>query len=76
MAFFYNPECGGHLISESGYIFSPNYPQNYKSNETCEWLIEVQEGHSIELTFQDVDLYLSNNCTKNYVKVTMKNVIG
>lgn len=57
------------MSSEDGSVFSPNYPQNYNKNETCEWLIEVSDGDSIDLTFEDVDLYTSENCSRNYVKV-------
>ncbi|CAH1989272.1 unnamed protein product [Acanthoscelides obtectus] len=61
--------CGGKFVATEGVITSPNYPQNYNKNETCEWMIDVDESHSVELVFEDVDLLLSNNCTFNYVKV-------
>ncbi|KAG5881771.1 hypothetical protein JTB14_021141 [Gonioctena quinquepunctata] len=61
--------CGGRFTATSGKIFSPNYPKNYNGNETCEYFISVDEGHSIELKFEDVDLFSSINCSTNYVKV-------
>lgn len=62
--------CGGHLSGEDGSIFSPNYPQNFNRNETCEWLIDIDDGDSIELTFVEVDLYVTENCSESYVKVS------
>ncbi|XP_023016013.2 cubilin [Leptinotarsa decemlineata] len=62
-------KCGGRFTASQGSIFSPNYPKNYNKNETCEYFIEIEDGHSIELHFEDVDLFSSTNCSKNYVKV-------
>ncbi|KAJ8923869.1 hypothetical protein NQ315_010451 [Exocentrus adspersus] len=60
-------KCGGKFTAPEGTIFSPNYPKNYDKNDTCFWFIEVEESHSIELEFQDVDL--PANCSVNYIKV-------
>ncbi|CAG9816798.1 unnamed protein product [Phaedon cochleariae] len=62
-------KCGGRFTAAEGSIFSPNYPKNYNKNETCEYLIDVDEGHSIELKFKDLDLYKSENCSRNYVRM-------
>ncbi|VEN57932.1 unnamed protein product, partial [Callosobruchus maculatus] len=61
--------CGGKFVANEGVITSPNYPKNYNKNETCEWLIEVDESHSIEIVFEDLDLLYTNKCIHNYVKV-------
>lgn len=58
------------MTGVEGFIYSPNYPKNYNKNETCEWFIDVDEGHSVELKFEDVDLFQSTNCLQNYVKVS------
>lgn len=62
------------MVSKTGTIASPNYPKNYNKNDTCEWLIEVDENHTIELEFVDIDLY-SPSCDSSYVKVTFVNFI-
>lgn len=36
-----------------GIIHSSNYPQNYDSNSSCMWYIEIAETHLINLTFID-----------------------
>ncbi|XP_019613603.1 PREDICTED: bone morphogenetic protein 1-like [Branchiostoma belcheri] len=44
--------CGGTLSAPpDGSVTSPNYPENYKPDQTCGWLITVPEGSSVRLTF-------------------------
>ncbi|XP_050497170.1 cubilin-like [Diabrotica virgifera virgifera] len=62
-------KCGGRFTASEGYLYSPNYPKNYNKNETCEYFIDIDEGHVIEFVFEDVDLFKSDNCSKNYVKI-------
>ena len=48
-------ECGGvrgaDNESEGGMLLSPNYPNKYNPNDFCMWLIAVQPGKVISLTF-------------------------
>ncbi|CAH0562353.1 unnamed protein product [Brassicogethes aeneus] len=60
-------KCGGKIVAPQGSISSPNYPNNYDKNETCGWLIEVDDQHTIQLEFDDLDLTAS--CSENYVKI-------
>ncbi|KAF5295928.1 hypothetical protein FQR65_LT10359 [Abscondita terminalis] len=60
-------KCGGKLSTFSGSFNSPNYPKNYDNSEFCEWLIEVEDNHVIELTFHDLDL--SENCNTDFIKI-------
>lgn len=62
-------ECGGKFTTDSGIIHSANYPQNYPHNQNCEWLLEVDTNHVVNLTFLDFDMEYSRNCTDDYVKV-------
>lgn len=48
--------CGGHLTKPSDAFTSPGYPFTYPTNVHCEWLIEVDYMHSIELTIHDVSI--------------------
>lgn len=57
------------MTSPSGVIHSPNYPQKYERNVTCEWSISVEDNYAVVLTFEDVDMYRSN-CSDNYIKVS------
>lgn len=62
-------ECGGKFTTDSGIIHSPNYPQNYPNGQNCEWLLEVDSNHVVNLTFLDFDMENSRNCTDDFVKV-------
>ncbi|KAJ8975809.1 hypothetical protein NQ317_013740, partial [Molorchus minor] len=62
-------KCGGHYTAAKGTIFSPNFPKIHDKNDTCEWLIDIDENHVIELSFIDLDLYSTPNCSRSYVKV-------
>lgn len=62
-------KCGGKFTTPSGIIHSANYPQNYPHNQNCEWLIEVDNNHVVNITFLDFDIEHSRNCTDDYVKV-------
>ncbi|EFN66210.1 Cubilin [Camponotus floridanus] len=62
-------ECGGKFTTDSGIIHSPNYPQNYPHGQNCEWLLEVDSNHVVNLTFLDFDMENSRNCTDDFVKI-------
>ena len=56
-----------------GYLESLGYPGLYSNELFCEWIIRVEEGNRIRVTFLDFDLEdgyeLNNNyqnCTFNY----------
>ncbi|XP_075684851.1 cubilin [Rhinoderma darwinii] len=48
--------CGGVFQATSGEIHSPNYPSPYNDNTVCSWLIKVDPGHRVLLTFTDFDI--------------------
>lgn len=48
--------CGGHLNKPYDSFTSPGYPSGYPMNVDCEWLIEVDYTHSVEITFYEVDI--------------------
>lgn len=49
--------CGGHLTKPVDTFTSPGYPSGYPMNVDCEWLIEVDYMHSVELTLHEVSTY-------------------
>lgn len=61
--------CGGSFRANEGVIHSKNYPLNYPNNANCEWLIQVDKSHVINITFTDFDIEDTTNCTDDYVKV-------
>jgi hypothetical protein len=46
-------ECGGELTTPTGVISSPNYPGLYAHHRRCRWLIRVEPGRRVTLTFND-----------------------
>ncbi|XP_063003684.1 cubilin [Elgaria multicarinata webbii] len=66
--------CGGNIyISEtslSGFISSPNYPDNYPLHADCVWTIIAPYGGAVELQFEDqFDIQPSTNCTLSYLEL-------
>ncbi|XP_066263248.1 zinc metalloproteinase nas-39-like [Branchiostoma lanceolatum] len=51
------PGCGSNLtVPPEGYVTSPNYPDNYGNDQTCEWTITAPEGSRVRLTFASFHL--------------------
>ncbi|XP_035661699.1 uncharacterized protein LOC118405953 [Branchiostoma floridae] len=51
------PGCGGILTAPpGGTVTSPNFPDDYNNDETCEWTIIVPEGSMVLLTFDSFHL--------------------
>ncbi|XP_066288291.1 embryonic protein UVS.2-like [Branchiostoma lanceolatum] len=49
--------CGLTLTAPpGGTVTSPNYPNDYGNNETCEWTIIVSEGQHVRLTFDSFNI--------------------
>ena len=60
------------LSASSGSFNSPNYPSNYPNSRTCRWIIVVQEGHRVQLTFQTFVLetcVIPSVCTCDHVEI-------
>lgn len=57
-AFPPSPEiCGPLFITGvGGELSSPNFPDPYPTNVECTWMIRVERGKRILLTFMDVDM--------------------
>ena len=62
--------CGGIIQGQlSGSLASPNFPQAYGMNEYCIWVIVVEEGHSIGITWESFRVEHHNDCRYDYVKL-------
>eukprot|EP00058_Branchiostoma_floridae_P008085 XP_002593573.1 hypothetical protein BRAFLDRAFT_125152 [Branchiostoma floridae] len=45
--------CGAYITGRtSGYIYSPNYPEQYGNNQNCQWTVEVSLGEGVKLTVE------------------------
>uniref|UniRef100_A0A8C1CEJ9 Procollagen C-endopeptidase enhancer b n=1 Tax=Cyprinus carpio carpio TaxID=630221 RepID=A0A8C1CEJ9_CYPCA len=61
--------CGGHLVTDSGFVASEGFPSHYKPNSKCTWYITVPEGHAVMLQFRIFDLEADPTCRYDYVDV-------
>ncbi|XP_072518296.1 enteropeptidase [Salminus brasiliensis] len=52
------PDCGGpfDLYEPNTTFSSPNYPSGYGNDASCLWTLHAEEGHNIQLHFQDFAL--------------------
>jgi len=50
--------CGGNNIatSSANSILSPNWPQNYDNDLSCQWLITTEASSRIEIVFEEINL--------------------
>ncbi|XP_071826204.1 cubilin-like isoform X2 [Apostichopus japonicus] len=61
--------CGDDLTGNSGQFMSLNYPEPYEHSRTCEWTITVENGHSITLSIEDIDLEQSTSCLYDSLEI-------
>ncbi|TRY56809.1 hypothetical protein DNTS_004084 [Danionella cerebrum] len=61
--------CGGHLVTDSGFVASEGFPSHYKPNSKCTWYITVPDGHVVMLQFRMFDLEADPTCRYDYVDV-------
>ncbi|XP_036452149.1 LOW QUALITY PROTEIN: procollagen C-endopeptidase enhancer b [Colossoma macropomum] len=61
--------CGGHLVTDSGFVASEDFPTHYKPNSKCTWYITVPEGQVVMLQFRIFDLEADPTCRYDYVDV-------
>nr|XP_039260507.1 enteropeptidase-like [Styela clava] len=66
--------CGGMFLDRvSGQFTSPFYPNDYPNNTICEWVIEVEVGHIIEIKFEDFNVGISGEDINDYVMIFESN---
>ena len=70
------PECPGTHDDKLHEITSPNYPQNYDSNEDCTWTIRANSGKGIKLQFLDFDTETDHDYLRIYDRSTNIDQIG
>lgn len=60
--------CGGTIKAPSGLVYSPNYPHNYEPSTYCEWIIEVEEHHTMSIVFNELDIEEESTCVHDSLK--------
>nr|XP_006825892.1 PREDICTED: latrophilin-3-like [Saccoglossus kowalevskii] len=65
----YTGVCSGMNISAntSGIIESPNYPNPYPLNVSCDWLLETTYGNKIDIRVLWLDFPISPNCQTDFL---------
>lgn len=61
--------CGGELTKPFDRFTSPNYPNPYPLDTSCEWEITTDIGNLIELTIVDFDFEATQECTQDGIVV-------
>ncbi|KAG9485101.1 hypothetical protein GDO78_008281 [Eleutherodactylus coqui] len=65
----YEAKCGGHIKKDIGQIQSPNYPDDYRPDRQCEWIITVSEGFVVGLSFQTFEFEAHDNCLYDHLQI-------
>ncbi|XP_028399478.1 uncharacterized protein LOC114522899 [Dendronephthya gigantea] len=66
------PVVKRQLKGQHGLFKSPNYPQNYGTNQNYAYIITFPENKRIQLVFSHVDLAKPDSdgeCTKDYIRI-------
>lgn len=63
--------CGGFRhIRNVAIVQTPNYPLAYPANTECDWVLDAQRGHRVNITFTGrFDVQQSTNCARDYVQI-------
>lgn len=63
--------CGGAVTTEEtpSFLFSPNWPMNYRNLEDCIWLIRAP-GSTVEFNILALDIESHSSC--NYDKLIIR----
>nr|AVK72361.1 tolloid/BMP-1 protein [Meara stichopi] len=61
--------CGGHLELDEGYLYSPNYPDDYPLGAECLWSITMTENFQVGIRFDFFDMERHENCNYDYVEI-------
>lgn len=64
-----NEGCGEELEGNIGSFTSPNYPEPYKLDQQCHWVLRAGREKKIQLTIEDIDIENSENCLYDYLKI-------
>ncbi|CEF59375.1 Astacin-like metalloendopeptidase [Strongyloides ratti] len=54
--------CGGKLTKRKGFIESPNFPELYPYNISCQWEIEVSKNMLVAIKILYIEIEKSGNC--------------
>ncbi|XP_054027363.1 cubilin [Dryobates pubescens] len=61
--------CGETLTGAEGTITSPVHPDTFPHGVNCIWVISIQPGHLIRLTFTSFHLPFDYSCREDYLEI-------
>ncbi|XP_011620138.2 suppressor of tumorigenicity 14 protein homolog [Takifugu rubripes] len=71
------PDCGGTLTGDKGFLSSPFYPANYPPQTSCVWKIETTKDQFLKVQFNKFLLgNYSEGCLQDYVDVNGQRLCG
>lgn len=62
-------QCGGEIFSDEGILQSPNYPEDYRANKECVWLLTVGENYHLTVKFQSFETENHESCVYDYLEI-------
>ncbi|VDK77902.1 unnamed protein product [Litomosoides sigmodontis] len=71
--------CGGSVVipmNRNHVITSPNYPEPYTSQTTCDWTVMAPRGHYVNATFDHLWILSTENCTEDSIALRERNRTG
>uniref|UniRef100_A0A8C4D9G2 Cubilin n=1 Tax=Dicentrarchus labrax TaxID=13489 RepID=A0A8C4D9G2_DICLA len=69
--------CGGTYIGQRGTIHSPGFPEsNYPDSSSCEWYLEGPTGHYLTISYGNISLQTTPECSADYVEIREYNASG
>uniref|UniRef100_A0A1I8EZ18 Cubilin n=1 Tax=Wuchereria bancrofti TaxID=6293 RepID=A0A1I8EZ18_WUCBA len=71
--------CGGSVVipmNGSRVIISPNYPEPYPSQATCDWTVVAPRGHYVNATFDHLWILFTENCTEDSIALRERDNAG
>ena len=63
--------CSATFTKNTAVISSPGFPVAYPPNAACTWVIRVQPGLTISMSFAGFNMEDSSNCAKDSLEVSL-----
>uniref|UniRef100_A0A8C5GVT5 Metalloendopeptidase n=1 Tax=Gouania willdenowi TaxID=441366 RepID=A0A8C5GVT5_GOUWI len=61
-------ECEHKILSPSGSLSSPNWPDKYPSRKECTWDIAAMPGHRVKITFNEFEIEQHQECAYDHLE--------
>lgn len=61
--------CGGRYYTKRGTLHSPGWPNEYKREQDCTWIITAPTGQQVELTIKVFEVEPQFNCHFDYMEI-------